>query len=242
MKITEFPNNILYIEDAIPLAKEFLKAIEYNDDNEMINKIIPKWDNWMDGYPEGEVWIPTADRGYLKNIDWDYTINHNNGKWPRTIVGPDYSPEHAEAYKILKMIDEPFKDALDVWCEKTNNKIDFVTKNYIIKKYKNGQHITTHTDRDHNHDHNTYDWTALIYLNDDYEGGSVLFNDLGLEIKPSAGSILFFSTDEVHTANTVIGNKSFMFFYIQSKYNFVHSITEHYHEMIKNIIKDRSNA
>ena len=241
MKITEFPNNILYIEDAIPLAKEFLQAIEDNDDNEMINRIIPKWDKWIDGYPEGGKWIPTAERGYLKNIDWDYTINNKNALWPRKIVDPNHSPEHTEAYKILKMIDEPFKDALDIWCQKTNNTIDFVTKNYVIKKYSNGQHINTHKDRDHDHENNTYDWTALIYLNDDYEGGSVLFNNLDLEITPSAGSILFFSTDEPHTAKRVIGNKCFIFFYIQSKYNFVHSISEHCREIVRHIKEDRSN-
>lgn len=241
MKITELPNNILYIEDAIPLAKEFLQAIEDNDDNEMINKIIPKWDKWVDGYPSDGKWIPTAERGYIKNIDWDYTINEQNTIWPRTIVDPDYSKEHAEAYKILKMIDKPFKDALGIWSEKTNNKIDIVTKNYTIKKYHDGQHINTHTDRDHNHKDNTFDWTALIYLNDDYEGGSVLFNNLKLKITPSAGSILFFSTDEPHTAQRVKGNKCFIFCYIQSKHGFVHSINENFKELIENIIEDKNN-
>jgi hypothetical protein len=241
MKINELPNNILYIEDAVPLAKEFLQAIEDNNDNKMINSIIPKWGKWVDGYPLDGAWVPTAERGYIKDIDWDYTINHNNTKWPRTVVDPNYSPQHSEAYKILKMIDEPFKDALDVWCQKTNNKLDFITKNYTIKKYNDGQHINTHTDRDHNHQHNTYDWTALIYLNDNYEGGSVLFNKLGLKITPSAGSILFFSTDEPHTAQRVKGNKCFIFCYIQSEYRFVHSINENFREFVDNIIKDQNN-
>lgn len=231
MKINELPGGVIYIEDAFPLAKDFVKAIEENDDNKEINHIIPPWGKWMDGYHIDGVWTKVHDRGLVKNVDWDYGINENNQKWPKVEIDPDHSKAHSKAYSILEMIDRPYREALNVWSEKTGNlKVELVTKNYTIKKYDTGGAIPAHTDRDHDKDFNTYDWTALVYLNDDYDGGELEFNSLGYSIKPSAGSIIFFSSDEVHTAHAVVsGNKYFMFFYIHSHVGYTHAIDERFY-------------
>jgi hypothetical protein len=231
MKINELPGGVIYIEDAFPLTKDFVKAIEENNDNKEINHIIPPWDKWMDGYPIDGVWAKVHERGLVKNVDWDYSINENNKKWPKVEINPNHSKAHSEAYSILEMIDRPYREVLDVWSEKTGNlKVDLVSKNYTIKKYDTGGAIATHTDRDHDKDWNTYDWTALVYLNDDYDGGELEFNKLGYSIKPSAGSIIFFSSDEVHTAHTVVsGNKYFIFFYIHSDVGYTHAIDEKFY-------------
>lgn len=243
MKITELSGGIIYIEDAIPLYKEFMEAITQDDISKKTNGIIPEWSTWSDGEPINGVWTETVVKGFKKNIDWDYSINNKNGTWPRIKVDQDYSIEHSVAYDIIKMIDEPYKKALKVWCEKTgNSSIDLVTKNYTIKQYNEGSSIAAHTDRDHDHDKNTFDWTALIYLNDDFNGGDVVFNDLGHRISPKAGSILFFPTDLVHTAEQVYGKKCFIFLYIQSKYNFSHAIDEKFLEMVNHINDERRHS
>ena len=232
MKINELPGGVIYIEDAFPLAKDFVQAIEANNDNKEINHIIPPWDKWMDGYPIDGVWTEVFKKGLVKNVDWDYSVNENNHKWPKVEIDPNHSKAHSEAYSILEMIDRPYREALDVWSEKTGNlKVNLVSKNYTIKKYDTGGAIAAHTDRDHDKDFNTYDWTALVYLNDDYDGGELEFNKLGYTIKPKAGSIIFFSTDEVHTAHPVVsGNKYFIFFYIHSDIGYTHSIYEKFKE------------
>ena len=137
------------------------------------------------------------------------------------------------------MIDEPYQKALEVWSQKTANlKVDLITKNYTIKKYNTLQMIPKHSDRDHNKDFNTFDWTALIYLNDDYTGGKLEFNNLGYSITPTAGSIVFFSSDEVHTAHQVLsGNKYFIFLYIHSHVGYTHAIGEKFYETVQNILK-----
>jgi Rps23 Pro-64 3,4-dihydroxylase Tpa1-like proline 4-hydroxylase len=170
---------------------------------------------------------------------WDYSINKNNEKWPKVEIDPNHSKAHSEAYSILEMIDRPYKEALDIWSEKTGNlKVNLVSKNYTIKKYNTGGSIATHTDRDHNKDFNTFDWTALVYLNDNYDGGELEFNKLGYSIKPSAGSIIFFSTDETHTAHTVdSGNKYFMFFYIHSHVGYTHAIGEKFRTTVEKLME-----
>jgi hypothetical protein len=230
VKINELAGEVIYIEDAFPLHKEFLKAIEENNENKEINGIIPPWSKWVDGYNIDGVWTKVYERGLVKDLDWDYSVNENNRRWPRVEIDPDYSKAHSKAYSILEMIDKPYRQALDVWSEKTgNSKVSLISKNYTIKKYDTGGHIGAHSDRDHDKDFNTYDWTALVYLNEDYDGGELEFNKLGYTIKPKAGSIIFFSTDEVHTAHPVIsGNKYFIFFYIHSDVGYTHAIGEEF--------------
>jgi hypothetical protein len=232
MKVNELDGGIIYIEDAFPLHKEFIEAIEATS-----NDIIPDWSDWMDGEPIDGVWTPTEQRGYVKQVDWDYTFNLSNAYWPRKNIEPSDNPEHAAAYDILKMIDEPYKQALAVWCEKTGTKeLDWITKNYTIKKYKTNQSIARHKDRDHDFDINTFDWTALIYLNDRYRGGDITFDTVGVTVSPSAGSILFFPSDMYHTAEEVsAGNKYFIFLYIQSEYGFSHSLYEQFGNLVSGI-------
>lgn len=47
--------------------------------------------------------------------------------------------------------------------------------------------------------------SAIVYLNDDYEGGEVEFVDFGVKIKPTAGSLLIFPSNYAyrHIAHTV---------------------------------------
>jgi hypothetical protein len=239
MKINQLPGNVIYIEDAVPLHKEFLEALEANNTNDLIKDIIPPWEDWMDGEHVNGVWTPLHHRGFVKQVDWDYSINYLNAHWPREEVGPLYSEAHTKAYDILKMIDDPYQKALEAWCDITGNeKMDWVTKNYTIKRYKTGEGIASHTDRDHDHEINTFDWTALIYLNDDYTGGNLSFDNLGYKISPTAGSIVFFPSDEYHSAEQVFtGNKCFIFLYIQSKYRFCHAIGEDHRQMVETIRK-----
>lgn len=238
MKINELKGGILYIEDAFPLYKEFVDCLE---DSGNVNSVIEDWQIWNDNENPLQPHIPNSQphldnrRGWVKNIDWDRSKQPsitNHLYWSqreRVEVPLDYSQEHIDAYKILKMIDEPYQKALDVWSEKTNNpKIDrWVTKNYTIKKYDTGKAISTHCDNERP-DEIPYDWTVLIYLNDDYAGGELEFNDLGYTLSPKAGSILFFPSTEIHTAWPVQkGYKYFIFLYLQSKFSISHSLYEY---------------
>jgi hypothetical protein len=51
-----------------------------------------------------------------------------------------------------------------------------------------------------------FDKSGLLYLNDDYEGGELVFPEQGLSIKAEAGSLIFFEGDykKPHGVNQVI--------------------------------------
>ena len=217
MKINELGNGVLYIEDAFTKHKEFIEAIE-NPNN--ISTTIPDWSDWMDN--------DKTKQGVLKEIDWDYSVNKQNIYWPRVEVNKDKNESRSKAYDILNMIHEPLLETLEIWYEKTGiKKLDWISRNYTIKKYDPGKEIVSHADRKKGDNSHTFDWTVLIYLNDDYTGGELYFDDLDISISPSAGSIVFFSTDELHTAKKVLtGNKYFIFLYIHSEFGICHGMKE----------------
>ena len=49
------------------------------------------------------------------------------------------------------------------------------------------------------------DITSIYYLNDDFDGGELSFDSLGVKIKPKAGMLVFFPTDDIyrHSVNAV---------------------------------------
>ena len=217
MKINELGNGIIYIEDAFPKHKEFIEAIE---DTNNISSTIPDWSDWLNSQD--------AKQGSIKEIDWDFSLNKGNIFWPRVQANKDKNESRSKAYDILNMIHEPLLDSLEVWHEKTGiKKLDWISRNYTIKKYDAGKELHPHLDRNKDDKNHTFDWTALVYLNDDYTGGELYFNHLDKTISPTAGSIIFFSTDELHTAKKVLtGNKYFLFFYIHSDFGIMHGMKE----------------
>lgn len=48
-------------------------------------------------------------------------------------------------------------------------------------------------------------WSFIIFLNEDFIGGEVFFNDV--EYKPKKGDMLYFSGEESHKINNCIGNR-----------------------------------
>ena len=78
-----------------------------------------------------------------------------------------------------------------------------------ILKYKAGGFYASHADAE------TYDnkldawvkvldrdWSLLLYLSDDYEGGEIKFNKFNYQVKPKAGTLIYFPADGryMHTA------------------------------------------
>lgn len=68
-----------------------------------------------------------------------------------------------------------------------------------ISKYVDGGGIGSH--RDVNISEEDGNYTAIIYLNDEYDGGELGFPDLGIEVKPKSGDMLIFPGKYLHYAN-----------------------------------------
>ena len=62
-----------------------------------------------------------------------------------------------------------------------------------IQRMQPGVELKSHTDQ---HTDPSIRYATIAYINDDYEGGSLFFQKLGIEIKPKKGTLLFFPGTE----------------------------------------------
>ena len=85
-----------------------------------------------------------------------------------------------------------------------SNKVDYAAN--ILKeneteigiyKYFEGQSMGPHVD--YNEDNNYLEYTIVVYLNDDYEGGELYFNEFDITLKPKAGSIVMYPSTFPYT-------------------------------------------
>lgn len=79
---------------------------------------------------------------------------------------------------------------------------------YTALKYSGGQYYKAHSDGDTSTGRSI---SAIIYLNDDYDGGEIEFVNYGIKIKPEAGTLLLFPSNYAykHIAHPVTDGKKY---------------------------------
>lgn len=70
----------------------------------------------------------------------------------------------------------------------TSHNIGEVVDSLNISKYLEGSYVGNHSDEDILED--TGESTLILYLNDDYDDGSLILTESGIEIKPEAGDVV----------------------------------------------------
>lgn len=249
MKVNQISDQILYIENVFPAHQRIVEELNRTDRPKEVSKIIPnEWNKWVDGDPyiyedengniqrefkeHEEEW---AHAGGEKIINWDFEINQDNNIWPRIDVKSDYDDPHKKAESLIELIAPQYEAAINLWAERMGQApLEWVSKNYTFRKYRVGAAMGSHIDKNEDDPNDTMDWTALIYLTDDYEGGELIFDDLGISFKPSAGSIVFFPCTFSHMVpNIVSGVKIFGFMYIHSGEKISTSIGEPFRPAIE---------
>lgn len=106
-----------------------------------------------------------------------------------------------------------------------------------IRRWDVGEYQPLHADGEdpegHPNEAFIVDYGAVIYLNDDYEGGEIYFPDHKLEFKPSAGTLVFFPSNIMYIHGVREITKGIRYttpsFWIPTKYQVFKN------EIIKNI-------
>lgn len=78
-----------------------------------------------------------------------------------------------------------------------------------LAKYEPGSHIRAHNDTATEFSSRCV--SALLYLNEEYEGGSLLFPRLGLAHKPTTGELVLFPSEYLHAVAPVTAGVRYCF-------------------------------
>jgi hypothetical protein len=135
---------------------------------------------------------------------WDYDHGKNEKTifcWQKFLPKPeDISPSdlfYKEQHEISSILFNGLENGLKHYFELypyAEKNIKSREKTMHLLKYKESGFLPAHSD----HGISSRVLSALLYLNDDYEGGNLKFPHCSINIKPEAGSLLFFPSNFIY--------------------------------------------
>lgn len=82
---------------------------------------------------------------------------------------------------------------------------------FSIKKYFVGEGLGPHPDAEPEAEDSKFRcYTISMYINDDYEGGQLGFPDVGVYLKPAAGSVVIFPATTLHESTPVVSGTKYV--------------------------------
>lgn len=133
------------------------------------------WDAWWDSH-------------------MDKPFNYKRPIFRKESVAPNgyYAKELLEISDIVyTALDKAFEHYATVIYPFAKNNIKSEEFGDGILKYVDSGHLPAH----HDHGVSSRVLSTVIYLNDNYDGGEIEFQQSGVRIKPEAGSIIFFPSN-----------------------------------------------
>lgn len=157
---------------------------------------------------------------YTNGLNPDGTECHSGIKGSAVIVWPDTNnyPDVMDIFKnVFKDYVEKNKERLSLnIASPVENNIDvnqvperiwIDQKNILVRKYTEGSFMLPHNDGGVGLEPAL---TALLWFNEDFDGGELEFPDLNLIIKPEAASVLVFPSVLQHGVKTLISGERFV--------------------------------
>ena len=190
-------DGIYYFENVISYETELLDLTNTIDLDEKSHIRIPKWEPW---YSSNDMSTMYGQKKF---------INVSNLK---KSTGDDLLDKHT-LYIINSLLMAPEMCAIN-FCK--FNKIDQseinLDLNYIsLNRYDSGKGMGHHYDGQDGDSNLRYSF--VVYLNDDYEGGEISFPNQNVTIKPKAGSLVMFPSQQpyIHESKPVLSGVKYMY-------------------------------
>ncbi len=132
---------------------------------------------------------------FIEESDNSYNIYNIISKWNlkdgtfiKNIDGYSVDMDEPRSLYIVNSLYSGMKFCLDRYVEMKK-----ITDEQIISKKFNVEKQTEESELNNNHDTNIdFKYIIVMHLNDDYEGGEIVFTKQNITLKPGKGSILIF--------------------------------------------------
>ena len=188
--------DIWYWENALSFPEYLPAFINEIDEHPESYSRISKWENWTASNDSNIVYGKTK------------VINRNNLK---ATTGSDIVDKKtlyiANSFLMaFQMCTDRYLDARKLDKNKYNLSLDRIP----IKAWNEGQSMGPHFDgQDGNKD---LAFSLVAYVNDDYEGGEISFPNHNVTIKPKAGSLIMFPSQEpyIHEVKPIVSGTRYM--------------------------------
>jgi hypothetical protein len=171
--------NVKEVVEGLLLIEEFISKDEVNSFLSIINNTNEQ--DWFFLYTEGlKVFcLQKFGRDDVENLV-------SEGKFEIT-EGWEDKNLNIDQYEISKIVYERLSSLI----KSSNN--DFELNNLTFQRMQNGVQLKSHTDQ---HTDPSIQYAAIIYINDNYNGGNVFFKNKNIKMKPKPGSLLIFPGNE----------------------------------------------
>lgn len=165
-----FADEIFYFKNVLEDPYDILRSIEETDGSLTSSDAISKWYDWQSSNDE-YIFGQKKDT-VLENIQ------SSSKQVQSTLLSLRNAIDYVES-EYLKHKDRKIGSYAPI----------------CINKYFTGKGMGPHTDGYDGAEYNPV-MSAVLYINDDYQGGSLDFPNQGLSIKPEAGSVLMFPSTQ----------------------------------------------
>jgi hypothetical protein len=178
-------NNIIYFESVILEHQKLIDLFEKTQ-----NEAVTEWNPWYayGDYPQNQYGdIKLLKRKNLKNI-----LNEKEKEDSLFVIDT--------IVESMILCAKQYAEIFNIENTKVEYAADILRENETtigIYKYFEGEGMGPHVD--YNEDNNYLEYTIVVYLNDDYEGGELYFNEFDIKVKPKAGSIIMYPSTFPYT-------------------------------------------
>ena len=197
----------------------------------MFDLQVPHPDIW---YWENVLSFPEYLKDFIENIDNDPRSYNRISKWENWTASDDVNTVYG-ATKVINMtkikettgsdlldkqslyIANSFSMAFEMCSERyldgkgiDKNKYLLDIKSIPLKKWNQGQSMGPHFDGQDGNSNLAF--SLVAYINDDYEGGEIHFPNQNVTIKPKAGSLIMFPSQQpfLHEVKPIISGTRYM--------------------------------
>lgn len=189
MKKNILEKNIIYYENVIEDPYGLIQQIEEIDNLLDTSTGISSWSDWI-----------------------AYQSDYSFGK--QKMIREDLFDKNHPAYEECRDIEKKINSAIMYGSkdyESMHEGLDIgILCPMSISKYFVGSQMGKHTDTHDDDQGKTI--SVVLYLNDDYTGGEIEFEDQGIKVKPSAGSMIAFPSRKpyYHASKPVLSGEKYI--------------------------------